>query len=105
MRSPICSPGCSPTAIGPARARANTSTNPPETGAIVRPLTTNEGRAAARHSTMPSILAIDDDRAVLHLIERAVSSDDLRVHTARSAGAGLALAKAERPDAVLLDIM
>ena len=54
---------------------------------------------------MPSVLAIDDDRAILHLIRQALTSDELTVHTATSAAEGMALAKSERPDVALLDIM
>jgi nitrogen regulation protein NR(I) len=50
------------------------------------------------------ILAIDDDRAVLHLIEQALQPLGLPVIKAGSADEGLRLIESERPDVLLLDI-
>jgi two-component system nitrogen regulation response regulator GlnG len=54
---------------------------------------------------MPSILAIDDDRAVLHLVKKALEKEDVVVHTADNASDGLELLKKHQPDAVLLDVL
>jgi nitrogen regulation protein NR(I) len=50
------------------------------------------------------ILAIDDDRAVLHLIEQALKPLDLPVIKASTADEGLQRIESDRPDVLLLDI-
>ena len=54
---------------------------------------------------MSTVLVIDDDRTVTHLVERTLSAPELSVMTARTAEEGLALVRSARPDVVLLDIM
>ena len=54
---------------------------------------------------MAKVLIIDDDRAVLHLVERGLSSPDVEIVTANTAEAGMNLVRTDKPDAVLLDIM
>jgi DNA-binding NtrC family response regulator len=54
---------------------------------------------------MPTLLVIDDDRSIRHIIEQTFEETGLRVLTAPTAEAGLTLVRAERPDVVLLDIM
>ncbi len=56
---------------------------------------------------MPTILAVDDDRSVLHMVEKAFTESDVKVLTSRSAEEGLKLAEDSRNpvDVVLLDIM
>ncbi|MEX0704180.1 MAG: sigma-54 dependent transcriptional regulator [Planctomycetales bacterium] len=54
---------------------------------------------------MPSLLVIDDDRAVLHLVARAFAEQDVEILTAHTSEEGLALAQERGPDVVLLDIM
>ncbi|QDU88286.1 Nitrogen assimilation regulatory protein [Pirellulimonas nuda] len=51
------------------------------------------------------LLVIDDDRAVLHLVERSLSNLDLEFVTALSASDGIDKIESEKPDVVLLDIM
>lgn len=51
-----------------------------------------------------SALVIDDDRTVLHLIERTLSGVVQRVETAATGGDGLSLCQSMQPDVVLLDI-
>ena len=53
---------------------------------------------------MTSALIIDDDRTVLHLVERTLSGIVQRVETAARADEGLALCRSFEPDVVLLDI-
>jgi DNA-binding NtrC family response regulator len=53
---------------------------------------------------MPKLLAIDDDRSVLHLIEQAFSKSCFSVLSAGCVRDGLELVK-ESPDVVLLDMM
>jgi two-component system nitrogen regulation response regulator GlnG len=56
---------------------------------------------------VPAVLAVDDDRSVLHLIEKAFAEGDVKVYTSRSAEEGLKLIEenGKNVDAVLLDIM
>ncbi len=54
---------------------------------------------------MPSLLVIDDDRSVRHLVENAFDAAELTVISAATAEAGLQAVQTRRPDAVLLDIM
>jgi len=54
---------------------------------------------------MPKVLAIDDDRAVLRLVQKSLEALKVDVVTAESAQAGLAKLKSEGPDVLLLDIM
>lgn len=54
---------------------------------------------------MESVLAIDDDRSVLRLVERALSKLGVSVHTAAHAREGLQLLQERKPDVLLLDIM
>lgn len=51
-----------------------------------------------------TIVCIDDDRSSSLLVERALAAPSVRVLTASSAATGLALACAERPELVLLDL-
>ena len=54
---------------------------------------------------MAKVLVIDDDRAVLHLIERTFSESGTDVVTARTAQEGIRWLPETKPDAVILDIM
>ncbi|QDU62001.1 Nitrogen regulation protein NR(I) [Planctomycetes bacterium Pan216] len=54
---------------------------------------------------MPKVLAIDDDRSVLHMITRAFDNSDTAVITARDGSSGLDLVGSVQPDVLLLDIM
>lgn len=54
---------------------------------------------------MPKVLVIDDDRAVLRLISKALSDSGLEIHTAESAEAGMAKLEEVHPDTLFLDIM
>jgi two-component system nitrogen regulation response regulator GlnG len=53
---------------------------------------------------MPSLLVVDDDRSVLHLIRSAFRESGVDVFTAESGAEGLASIQQRPPDAVLLDI-
>ena len=53
---------------------------------------------------MPSLMVIDDDRSVLHLIKSTFQGTDVNVVTASSAAEGLALLGRQQQDAVLLDM-
>lgn len=53
---------------------------------------------------MPTLLVIDDDRAVLYMIGQAFKDTEVTVLTARDVEHGLELI-AQKPDVVLLDIM
>ncbi|MCP3957179.1 MAG: response regulator [bacterium] len=51
------------------------------------------------------ILAIDDEPDLLELLELVLERNDLLVLTAADGNEGLALAQAENPDLILLDLM
>ena len=51
------------------------------------------------------VLVIDDDPVARDLIERGLTKDGFRVHTAASGNDGLRLARELRPDAVTLDVL
>jgi two-component system response regulator MprA len=53
---------------------------------------------------MPRILLVDDDRKLLPLLERGFRYEGFDVVAATSGEQGLALARAQHPDIVLLDI-
>jgi DNA-binding NtrC family response regulator len=54
---------------------------------------------------MPSLLVIDDDRAVVHFIKSAFKNADIEILAAATADEGLKLLRSGKPDAVLLDIL
>ena len=54
---------------------------------------------------MPSVLIVDDDRAVRHLVREALGSRDVDVIEAATVDDGLRLLRDSQPDVVLLDIM
>lgn len=54
---------------------------------------------------MTTVLVIDDDRSVLHTLERIFADTDMRVCTARSAAEGVRMLAECQPDVVVLDIM
>ena len=54
---------------------------------------------------MPSVLVIDDDRSVRHLVSYAFAGTDIQVVMAGTAAEALDLLARQPPDAVLLDIL
>src|SRR5437867_9991644 len=54
---------------------------------------------------MSTLLVIDDDRSVRHIVEQAFVDDGVRVFGEASAEAGLDAIKECKPDVVLLDIV
>lgn len=54
---------------------------------------------------MPKVLAIDDDRTVLHMIKQAFRDEEIELLGATSAEEGLQLAEEHRPDVALLDML
>ena len=54
---------------------------------------------------MTKVLAVDDDRTVLHLIQRWFADTNIEVVTAASANEGLQKVREDKPDVLLLDIM
>ena len=52
-----------------------------------------------------TILLVDDEPDLVELIEYALTAEGFRVLTARDGAEGLAIAEAERPDLIVLDIM
>lgn len=61
--------------------------------------------AAASAVPLPNLLVIDDDRAVLRLVEAACASDEVRVQSAATADEGWDVFQETRPDVLLIDIM
>ncbi|MFN2384680.1 MAG: two-component system response regulator [Thermoanaerobaculia bacterium] len=61
------------------------------------------GSAASASGTV--MLVIDDDPAVCDLMQRVCGAEGYRVLTARGGEDGLRLARAERPDIVILDVI
>ncbi|MFB3819821.1 MAG: response regulator [Candidatus Methylomirabilales bacterium] len=53
----------------------------------------------------PTILCIDDDKLLLGLFVNALEAHDFRPITAADGPSGIELAKKERPDAILVDVM
>lgn len=58
-------------------------------------------------STNPgkTVLVVDDEQDILDLVRFRLEHDGYRVLTASDGEAGLALARAERPDLCILDVM
>ena len=54
---------------------------------------------------MSSMLIVDDDRSVRHLIQAAMRDSNFTIFNAATAQDGLTLLKNESPDVILLDIM
>jgi len=54
---------------------------------------------------MSLVLIIDDDRSVLHLVQRSLEKINIEVLSASSADEGLKLVQERHPDVVLLDIL
>ncbi len=72
---------------------------PAESAALARH--EEEEKAAAR----PTILCIDDDKLLLGLFVNALELNGFRPLIAADGPSGIALARRERPDAILVDIM
>ncbi len=53
---------------------------------------------------MSTVLVIDDDRAVQHLVRQAFRESGLTIESASTAGDGVAIVAERRPDLVLLDV-
>jgi signal transduction histidine kinase/CheY-like chemotaxis protein/ligand-binding sensor domain-containing protein/protocatechuate 3,4-dioxygenase beta subunit len=58
-----------------------------------------------RADTATTVLVIDDDPAVLDLMERFLTKEGLRIETASGGIAGLELARTLKPDVITLDVM
>ncbi|HEY9811854.1 MAG TPA: response regulator [Halomicronema sp.] len=56
-------------------------------------------------SAPPCVLVIDDDMAVRELIERRLSKEGFNIQTATTGEMGLQLAKEQKPDLIILDVM
>ena len=60
---------------------------------------------AARGSAAPRLLVVDDDPAMCDLVRRLLGREGWEVETAPDGETGLRMARARRPDAVVLDIV
>ena len=54
---------------------------------------------------MKKILVVDDDEAIVKVLEYALMEEDYEVISALDGETGLKIARSEKPDAILLDIM
>lgn len=68
-------------------------------------MASNNDRSIHDMSKAPIVIAIDDDRSVLMLVERALGEEGYEVATFETASEGLAAIQDQRPAVVLLDIM
>ncbi len=59
----------------------------------------------AQVSVTPTVLVVDDDRSTRELISRGLEKEGFRVITASSGEEALRLARAQRPDAISLDVL
>jgi len=66
-----------------------------------------EGGGLTEESTFgrAKVLCIDDDRLLLGLVKDAIETHGFEALTAIDGPSGLALAKAQRPDIILVDVM
>lgn len=55
--------------------------------------------------TMPTILVVDDESSVLHMVSDILQDEEMRVLTAESGQEALDLAKHEQPDLIITDLM
>ncbi|MBX9623652.1 MAG: response regulator, partial [Gemmataceae bacterium] len=53
---------------------------------------------------MPTLLVVDDEPAIRHAFQRAFRDGDVTVRTAETAAEAVAAVRADRPDAVVLDV-
>jgi DNA-binding response OmpR family regulator len=56
-------------------------------------------------SSQPRILVIDDNRSLVHIVERLLQKEGFEVLTAFDGTQGLKKARRERPDLIILDII
>jgi two-component system alkaline phosphatase synthesis response regulator PhoP len=54
---------------------------------------------------MPKILVVDDDKSIVSLLEHVLSRKGYSVVVAHDGKEGLAIARSEKPDLIILDIM
>jgi DNA-binding response OmpR family regulator len=54
---------------------------------------------------VPRVLVVEDDEDMLYVLRHNLESESLAVLTARDGEAGLAVARANRPDLIVLDVM
>lgn len=65
----------------------------------------NAGKGEAEIPAHPTVLLVDDNRDLLHFLERLMAEAGWKLLTAESAAAARKLAAAEKPNAALLDYM
>jgi CheY-like chemotaxis protein len=53
---------------------------------------------------MPTVLIVDDEPAIVELVQTTLEDDRVRIVTATDGAEALAIAGAQRPDLVLLDV-
>ncbi len=65
----------------------------------------NRARHRPQQRRVPTILVVDDESSVLHMVRDVLEDDDLHVLTARSALEALAVAGRDEPDLIITDLM
>ncbi|MBC8647776.1 MAG: response regulator [Thermoanaerobaculia bacterium] len=82
-----------------------TSVRPRGTEKLAQAVVTAARAEAAAGGAGTVMLVIDDDPVVCDLMQRVCGAEGYRVFTARGGEEGLQLARAERPDVVILDVI
>ena len=65
----------------------------------------NRARHKSQQRRVPTVLVVDDESSVLHMVRDVLEDDDLRVLTARCAHEALAVAARDEPDLIITDLM
>lgn len=82
-------------------ARLRVDTNPNEEGLLLHSIEASEEHLPAH----PTVLIVDDNRDLLHFLERLMADAGWKLLTAESAGEAKKLVAAHKPNAALLDYM
>src|SRR5207249_7345054 len=98
-----------PGAVQPAAEAVAQATAPSNAGAIVEApvgVAAEEPAVSAAEGGVPGhILVIEDDDAAVALLKKYLEDVGSEVRVARDGAAGIAAARAERPAAILLDVL
>ncbi len=86
---------------GRKKRRCQTCGLPLEAGNVV----TEKLGADSSPFNRPKVLCIDDDQLLLSLFGKALEAEDFQPFTATTGYEGIELAKQERPDVILVDVM
>ena len=78
-----------------------------ETNLLEKKGSVGSGREGASTGLTPmrKVLVVDDDRTVLHMVQKSLQDEGVTVLTARSAEEALSIVASQGPDVVLMDIL